>query len=545
MIDLYEEYLKHYNISAEHIENHKHACEFDPALLTESEKFVDELWARKDKRILVRSDYDVDGVDSGIEIYNILKELGFNVELTYPITKTGYGLTKPELTRLMQLYSPFDVIVTADCGIANQETIAFAKMLNIEVLVSDHHPGQANNHPIDAVAVVNPNRGDVKDGSPFHSICGTYVAHKLMKLLCRKYAPEKLQLVEAYEPLVVIATVGDMMPLTDENAYMLRKYQYFTRKNVASLRHISNSPQFQAYLNGLEAILSEIDSLTSKPIGWTLAPFMNSPRRVLGDAKPSFELFMQPTLAAAMAKFTKLKELNDERKQMLEDLLQVTPLTDTVVIIDNPKYEGLVGLVSSRLVQSTKLPSITFSVEGDICRGSSRAPAGYDLRELFRELKSRVPDGVISFGGHAGAAGITIKTIFADKIKLEWANIVTNAVRHEIVEQLPAFDITDLLKNKKITDSDIMIGLAEIDELYPFNRFIPQLRVSFEVDPTSRNVSTFSYDKHLRVVLLPSLDGIVFNYYKNPKKDKFILSGAIEPNTYGGRTRYQVVTFFN
>ena len=90
-----------------------------------------------------------------------------------------------------------------------------------------------------------------------------------------------------------------------------------------------------------------------------------------------------------------------------------------------------------------------------------------------------------------------------------------------------------------------MIGLAEIDELYPFNRFIPQLRVSFEVDPTSRNVSTFSYDKHLRVVLLPSLDGIVFNYYKNPKKDKFILSGAIEPNTYGGRTRYQVVTFFN
>ena len=126
MIDLYEEYLKHYNISAEHIENHKHACEFDPALLTESEKFVDALWARKDKRILVRSDYDVDGVGSGIEIYNVLKELGFNVELTYPITKTGYGLTKPELTRLMQLYSPFDVIVTADCGIANQETIAFA-----------------------------------------------------------------------------------------------------------------------------------------------------------------------------------------------------------------------------------------------------------------------------------------------------------------------------------------------------------------------------------------------------------------------------------
>lgn len=543
MYDLYEEYLKWYGITEEMINEHINTPLRDPRDLTEIEKFTDELLKRQDKRFLIRTDYDGDGVCSGILLYVAMKELGFDCELTFPITDTGYGLTVPEVERIAEKYPDIDVILTADCGITNDEGVRLANEKGYEVFVSDHHTGQAYMHPHTAIAVVNPNRVDVEGTSSFKEISGTFVAYKIMQLLHEKHPDGNAKLLEALEPLVAISTITDVMTIKDENVYMLRKYKDYALKHVHAARKVSQLQEFQNYLNGMHVLCATLpNTLHSKTLGWDLGPMLNSPRRVANNSTAAFQVFLQTDIVKAKEALDALKEMNELRKTRTNELLNSLPRSnDKVIVLNNPNDKGLMGLVSSRVCHLLDAPVVTFVSEGGkVFGGSARAPMGYNLLDLFYYVKSKDPDVIVSCGGHAAAAGVSINGTKIFEFKQLWEEACINCPRKKIVKEIKPF----MLGTRELTELSSMtlsIGLAEIDELYPFTKEIPALTVVAQIDPKNTPMLLMK-GVHAKFALSPAIEVIIWNYMTSPSKDKFTVGGQLSENTFKGITKYQILS---
>lgn len=541
-MDLYKEYLDHYEITTEQIQAHLNAKIRPATDLSGIIEFVEALLDMQNKRIIIRSDYDPDGICAGIILYVNLKILGYDVEITFPNAHDGYGLTMKNALNLFVDHGEFDVIITADCGIANSESISFLQENGIDVLVSDHHSGQIELHPFMARAVVNPNRADMVCDSEFKAISGTFVAYKIMQLL-HKYHENGLddKFMSNFEPLVVISTVTDVMPHVDENAYLLRKYKHFTERYIPNMRKASLNREYQNYLNGLEVVLRNIGKLNVHNIGWKLGPALNSPRRVTGESKLGYELFMQTGTVMAQQVYDEILKMNEIRKEMTEYVLKVLEPEEVTVVPDS-KYEGIAGLVCAKMCESLDIPTIVFSNDGDLCRGSARAPLGYKLLGLISEMKEILPDAIVSAGGHARAAGIAIKSKYLERFKLEWAKLVRSTEREEFTDFKEPMDLDKYIASGELTLKTIEYGLEDIDELYPFNKTIQEPTFKAHVNLDEQKFVRMK-ERHLKVFLTKDVNVVVWNYAKRPTVTEFDVIGGLKENNYGGIT-YQLETFF-
>ena len=391
------------NTSTENIRN--------PLLLQDMEKAVDRIIKAKNENeeIWIYGDYDVDGITSTSLLYLTFEELGITPKYYIPLRDEGYGMNKEAISYIAN--EGGKLIISVDCGISSHQEIEHANSLGIDVIVTDHH--EINNGIPNAFAVINPKREE--NLLPFKYLAGVGTAFMLVYALYTKLNCS--QEVFKYLDIVAIGTVADIVPLVEEN-------RIFTKVGMELLTHSRSL--------GLRMLIKKIfedyndRKFSTYDIGFIIAPIFNAAGR-LEDAKKAVELFIQKDHVQCTNLIYSLLQNNSDRKAIQEDILQqATEIIEkkkldnnyVIVVAKEDFHHGVIGIVASKILDRYYKPTIIMEIkkEEGIATASCRSIEGFNIIEALNSLSSLL----IKYGGHAGAAGFSIKIenidIFAEKI---------------------------------------------------------------------------------------------------------------------------------
>lgn len=355
--------------------------------------------------IAVFGDYDADGITSTSIMTTVLRRFGARVRYYIPRRDTeGYGLNSAAVQKLAE--DGVKVLLTLDNGIAAFEQVQLAKELGLTVIVADHHEvpfdilesGSVYKVP-PADAVIDPKQRDCP--YPFKSICAGMLAYKMAECLYamsgRDWQADHLE----YLVFAAIATVCDIMDLTDENRELV-KY---------ALEHIAESPNL-----GLRALLEvnglDSQSITSYHIGFVIGPCINASGR-LQVADMAVELFLTDNYEQALKLARGLFELNTQRKDLSSEgvekvraVIEAEGYADNkVILVHEPDLpESVAGIVAGRIKEIYNRPTFILAGKKEQVKGSGRSVEGYNMFKALVECS----DLLDMFGGHFMATGLTV-----------------------------------------------------------------------------------------------------------------------------------------
>jgi len=375
-----EEAERFLNPRAEHLR--------DPMLLNDMPAAAARISEAIDKgeSICVYGDYDVDGVSASSLLTDYLRSRGAKAEVYLPSRHNeGYGLNEEAIRSIARWAR---LLVTVDCGVTSAELIELAKSLGMDCIVTDHHrPAET----LPDCPVVNP----LLNGYPFPSLCGAGVAFKLV------HALGGLEAAMEYVDIAALATVADVVPLTDENRVIVK----------LGLDRINANPR-----PGVRTLI-DVSGLGEKKIGagniaFQLAPRLNAGGRI-GSAKRSYDLLLAPAEAVARPIAEELEEENRCRKDLEQEILAgaEAQLKDfdfpghRILLISGENWNsGVIGLAASRLVEKYHYPAIVMTESEGVLHGSCRSIPGVDIHAALTAVKERL----VRYGGHKQAAGVTL-----------------------------------------------------------------------------------------------------------------------------------------
>ena len=370
----------------------------DPYLFKDMKKAVSILKSTllESGKIIIYSDFDNDGVCSAALLKVCLEQVGGNASVyTNNRFEDGYGMCVNGVNNILSAYPDTKLIITADNGIMCHESIDYAKSKGIKVIVTDHH--EAGDSIPDADAVI-----DAKvegESYPFREMCGAGVAFKLMLALYQDY---KLDLRKVYKhlDLVALATVGDVVPLVDENRIMVEKgLLLINSKKKAAFR----------ILHEVTALKDEVDSYT---LGFIYTPMINAISRLNGSPDEAIEMLISNDEEKVKETANVLKKLNEERKALTEKQFELAlsmineDFPDEIIILyDEEFHEGIVGLLAGKIKERFNRPTIILTKVDGALKGSCRSIDGLHLKETL----DKVAHLLERYGGHAKAAGLSLK----------------------------------------------------------------------------------------------------------------------------------------
>jgi len=367
------------------------------------------------KKILVIGDYDADGATATavavkglrlfVQVLNSASEIDFLVPNRF---EYGYGLT-PEIVTLASTLTP-DVLVTVDNGIASCEGVLAANQLGMQVLITDHHLPADN--PPQAACIVNPNQ----HGCDFKSKNLAGVGVMFYVLLALRAELRKRGIFENQsEPnisslldLVALGTVADLVKLDANNRILVEQ----------GLRRIRAG----ACAAGITALLQvagrEPNKTSAQDLGFYVGPRLNAAGR-LDDMRLGIACLLAEDAAEALQKAQTLHELNMERRNIEADMQDsalaileniAVSAQFSISLFNADWHQGVIGILASRLKERYHRPAIVFAEGSDgLLKGSGRSIASLHLRDALDLVTKRHPNLIIKFGGHAMAAGLTIK----------------------------------------------------------------------------------------------------------------------------------------
>ncbi len=388
---------------------------YDGMLMKDMYKAVDILQEKiqEDKKIRIIGDYDIDGINATYILLEGLRALGGDVDIDIPDRmKDGYGLNRNLIDRAFD--AEVDTIITCDNGIAASEEITYGKSLGMTIIVTDHHEvpyegeGEKKRYILPpADAVIDPKQEECL--YPFKGLCGAAVAYKLVETLFN-ISGKDVEDVDYLMENVAIATVGDVMDLTDEN-------RIFVKQGLEMLKRTQNL--------GLKALIEctgvDIEHLSSYHIGFVIGPCLNASGR-LDTAKRALELLCAKTRKEADILAGDLKALNDNRKDMTaiaveEAIKQVEESSlkeDKVLVVYLPEcHESLAGIVAGRVRERFYKPTIILTKAEDGVKGSGRSIENYHMYEELNKCKTLLT----KFGGHKLAAGVSLEEENVDALR--------------------------------------------------------------------------------------------------------------------------------
>jgi single-stranded-DNA-specific exonuclease len=369
-------------------------------------------------RILVVGDFDADGATSTALLVRALRALRFaHVDFLVPNRfRFGYGLT-PEIVALAATRAP-SLIVTVDNGVSSVAGVEAARAIGVPVLVTDHHlPGSVLPR---AEVIVNPNLPGSRFASP--ALAGVGVAFYLVAALAKALGEDRFRVADLLD-LVALGTVADMVPLDRNNRILVSQGIKRIRAGrcVAGIRAL------------LESADRRQDALTAADLGFAVAPRLNAAGR-LTDMSVGIACLLadQPEEAARLAGL--LAKLNDERREIEQRMqLEAVGLADDlrdgeaveslgVCLFDESWHQGVVGLVAGRIKDRLHRPVIAFArAEDGSLRGSARSVLGVNIRDALDSIATRQPGLIDKFGGHAMAAGLTLREGSLPDFKIAFA----------------------------------------------------------------------------------------------------------------------------
>ena len=389
---------------------------YDERELPDIERAAELICQRiKDKKpIRIVGDYDIDGVCATYILFSILREAGAEVDYRIPDRiKDGYGINPRIIEEAWA--EGIDTIITVDNGIAAIDELKRASELGLSVIVTDHHDirHDAEGHELlpKALAVVDPKRSDC--AYPTRDICGAVVAWKLGRLLLKRLG-RKEELWMRLLPFAAIATVGDVMPLREENRIIVRE-------GLRSINQRRKELPIGLY-ELMRACGMEDKELTAYHIGFVIGPCINAGGR-LESAYEALKLFLSDSKEEAESLALHLRDLNEERKGLTEkgveealSLAEGEYKDDKVLVIELPRlHESLAGIVAGRIRERCSKPVIVITDTGapGVSKGSGRSIEAYNMFEsLLKEQEL-----FIKFGGHPMAAGLSLETGSIDELR--------------------------------------------------------------------------------------------------------------------------------
>ena len=374
---------------------------------------------QQQQKIVIVGDFDTDGATSTALSVLALRQLGFSdVDYLVPNRfEQGYGLSIPVAE--MAIEKGVQLLMTVDNGVSSFEGIAFLKEKGIRVLVTDHHLPPETLPPADAI--VNPNLSQCH--FPSKSLAGVGVAFYLMLAVRAKFRELGIFTAETQPnftdllDLVALGTIADVVPLDQNNrilAYqgLMRIRARRCRPGIVALAEVANR---------------NVEQFTSSDLGFCIGPRLNAAGR-LDNMSIGVELLLANEMSKARELALDLDELNQTRKEIesgmkLEAIKICQNLTALfkelpygITLYQSDWHQGVLGIVSSRVKDQYHRPVIAFTQDSEgILKGSARSIEGLHMRDVLERIHSQHPNIILKFGGHAMAAGLSIREeYFAD-----------------------------------------------------------------------------------------------------------------------------------
>ncbi|RDC53575.1 single-stranded-DNA-specific exonuclease RecJ [Acinetobacter sp. RIT592] len=377
--------------------------------LPEAIQLIDQVIDRGQKIVIV-GDYDADGATSTALMVLALRDMGAKVDYLVPDRfKYGYGLT-PAIADLAFVSFTPDLLLTVDNGISSHDGVKQAQDHGMQVIITDHH--LTTKPTPKAEAVVNPNQ--LGCDFPSKALAGVGVAFYVLANLSthRKKLGKSCTVITNYLDLVALGTYADVASLDYNNRILVD----------AGLKRIQQG-QCRAGISALLDIAKRDPAgLTAQDLGFVLGPRINAAGR-METMDIGIECLLAPDLATAYPLAEQLNQLNVERRQVegkikQEALLELdkiqwdaAELPAALIMFEQHWHQGVIGIVAGRLKEQFHRPSIVFAADQDgiHIKGSARSIEGIHIRDAIEQVAEQYPHLVSHFGGHAAAAGLTLK----------------------------------------------------------------------------------------------------------------------------------------
>ena len=390
--------------------------------------------------IYIYGDYDSDGVNATYIMYMALIELAEGLEVKtnivyhLPNRNEGYGLSMDWCESLED--DDNTLVITVDNGISKVEEVEYLKSRGIEVLITDHHKPQAE---VPNCLIVDAHLNDT-DHVNACGLCGAAVAYKVVAYLYEIYQLD-YEYVKKYVSHVGVATITDVMPFTEENVIFVSN----------TLKYINDYPyENEEYVPITEpmyyyAEYTKKEKTTAKDIAFGLGPQINSCGR-MGNIQTAMDFMLSTHPDDLAESFKNMVDNNEIRKAVtkkaLSDIEPPQP-TDLALIVKITDAEGIAGSIASNLCELYDMPVIVFNSNDGILSGSARCPEWFDIQWLLSKTEY-----IISYGGHASAAGLSIKEDNYDKFVESFNKAVSKA-------PAPIMQTNEIYVDKVITSSDL------------------------------------------------------------------------------------------
>lgn len=491
------------------------------------------------KKIVIVGDYDADGATSTALMVLVLRDMGANVEYLVPDRfKYGYGLTPKIADLAFSRYQP-DLLITVDNGISSHAGVEQAQAHGMQVIITDHH--LTTKATPDAEAVVNPNQLGCE--FPSKALAGVGVAFYLLANLSshRSKLSKSSSKISDYLDLVALGTYADVASLDYNNRILVD----------AGLKRIQRK-QCRAGISALLDIAGRDPAqLKAQDLGFVLGPRINAAGR-METMDIGIECLLANDLQTAYPLAQQLNQLNIERRHVEADMkqqalsalaslsLDSVQLPAALILFEPHWHQGVIGIVAGRLKEQFHRPSIVFAADEDgiHLKGSARSIDGVHIRDAIELIAEQHPQLISHFGGHAAAAGLTLKKIHFEPFK-------------QAFEQLIATMDESLFHATLWTDGELPSHAFQIQTVDLLQNLTPWGQ-NFPAPVFEGKFKVLDYrwlkDSHLKLKLVLEnaqvVDAIAFNarekFEFNPMQDTVNLVYELDKNEFNGNVSLQL-----
>jgi single-stranded-DNA-specific exonuclease len=510
---------------------------YDPFRMKDMNRAVEriEKAIQNNQKIMIYGDYDVDGTTSVALLYSFLSKFYSNIDYYIPDRYAeGYGISYRGINHAAS--NNVSLIIALDCGIKALEKVEYARSLNVDFIICDHHTPEEGLP--NAVAVLDPKRSDCD--YPFKELSGCGVGFKLLQAFSRT---NNIDMEELYPflDLVAVSIASDIVPIIDEN----RILTHF------GLKQLNKSPR-----TGLKAIINvsglhdKHHTIVVEDIVFRIGPRINATGR-LESGKNAVDLLITTNRRKAENMARKVNSCNDERKNIDRNITQhaIKMISSepgfnekkSTVLYNSSWHKGVVGIVASRMIEIYYRPTIILTASNGLATGSARSIPGFDIYKALNQCS----DLIENFGGHTYAAGLTMEIDKINQFKRRFENIVEQTITED--QLIPHLEIDSEIQFSEITENFYKI-LRQFQPFGPQN--LAPIFMARNVSDTGHARLVGANKEHIKLSLMQGdshnnvFPGIAFqqaHHYNSIHKGKeFDACFSIEENNFRGNRTLQL-----
>lgn len=409
----------------------------DPFKFEKMEKVVDKILEKEKKgKVFIYGDYDVDGITAAVFLVLVFRNIGIEVDYYIPNRmEEGYGLDKKTIDFINTKNGK--LVITVDTGVNSIEDVKYAESLGIDVIVTDHHKSIKEEED-DHLLLLNPKLSDTYE---FKYLSGAGVALKVAQGIYQKLKID-IKALYQYMDIVMIGTVADVVPMTDENRIIIKQgLKALKKTKVKGLMYLLKYLKFQN------------KTINTTDVSYFISPLINSLGRI-GISKMGADFFLKEDDFEIYNIIEEMKKSNKKRRELEKNIYDEANQEIAKIGIKNLKciflssekwHPGVIGVVSSRLSVKYNIPVTLIAFKDGIGKASCRSVKGISVFNIFQKMSEKL----VRFGGHDLAAGFIVKSENLEEVK----NIFKTSIENIKIE-----------KEKKSLKIDAEYSIENIDE---------------------------------------------------------------------------------